>query len=331
MPLFVWTTHTPGQKTARTTEWKNLAESRIAFLNGSPADVALLNVILTSEGVPLNKVEIVPISTMDAMAGDKNFNVFAAVGPIKTIAEELRSFSRRREAPNFLGLETADAIVLRQPKTETLEIPKSAFASGPPSPPETLNAIAVSELIVASKAISEQTAAAFARELFNHRRTILREVSDSASIEKPNVEKDAAIPAHPGVAAYIDGTERTFLERYGDYFWGVILLLSALGSFGVGLRAFLYPDEQENVSALRDKVLDLTARVRDSEDEDLAKIEQEVDNIVRETLDKYEQGAVEEGALAALGIAIDRFRSATASRSVSQRRSTTKRKLVNPV
>ncbi len=39
--LFVWTTHTPCQKTARTTEWKNLAESRIAFLNGNPPDASL--------------------------------------------------------------------------------------------------------------------------------------------------------------------------------------------------------------------------------------------------------------------------------------------------
>jgi len=321
--LFVWTAHASGQKSSRATEWKNLAGSKIAFLNGTSADSALLNTVLSSEGVPPNKVEIVPMSSMDAMTGDRNINVFAALGPIKSkaIAEEFRSFSRFREVPQFLGFETADAIVLRQPKTEAVEIPKSAFGSGPPLPPETINAIAVSELIVASKALSEQGAAAFARELFTHRRTILREVSDSASIEKPNTEKDAAIPAHPGVAAYIDGTERTFLERYGDYFWGFILLLSAVGSFGVGLRAFLYPNEQENVSALRDKVLDLTARIRDSADENLAHIEKEIDYIVRETLDKYEEGAIDEGALTALGIAIEQFRSAVASRNVSKRRS----------
>ncbi|MBR1270290.1 hypothetical protein JQ629_22710 [Bradyrhizobium sp. AUGA SZCCT0222] len=111
--------------------------------------------------------------------------------------------------------------------------------------------VAVSDLVVAGKALSEQSAAAFSRELFAHRQMILREIPDTATIEKPNTEKDTAIPAHPGVAAYIDGTERTFLERYGDYFWGGILVLSALGSFSAGLRAFLYPDEQENVSSLR--------------------------------------------------------------------------------
>jgi len=324
--LFVWTAHMQNQKSSRSTDWKNLAGSRIAMLNGTPADLALLNAVLSSEGVPTNKVEIVPIGSMDAMASDRSINVFAAVGAIKSkaIAEGFRSFSLLREAPNFLGLETAEAIVLRQPKIEALEIPKSAFASSPALPPEAVSVIAVSDLIVATKAISEQAAAAFARELFAHRQAILREISDAASIEKPNTEKDAAIPAHPGVAAYIDGTERTFLERYGDYFWGGILMLSALASFGVGLRAFFHPDEQENVSALRDRILDLAAKIRDSADEDPVQIEKEIDYIVRETLDKYEEGVIEEGALTALGLAIEQFRSAAASRKVSKRRSITK-------
>ena len=260
--LFIWTAHLPGQKSSRAAEWKNLAGSRIAMLNGNAADIALLNVVLSSEGVPPNKVEIVPTASFDAMAGDKGINVFTTVGTIKSkaIAEVFRSLSRYRETPNFLAVETAEAIVLRQPRIEALEMPKAAFASNPALPPDAVSVIAVSNLIVGSKAISEQAAAAFARELFAHRQAILRESPDEASIEKPNAEKDAAIPTHPGVAAYIDGTERTFLERYGDYFWGGILVLSALGSFGVGVRAFLYPDEQESVPALRDRVLDLAAK-----------------------------------------------------------------------
>ena len=326
--LFVWTTHMESRKAARALEWKDVSGSKIAMLEGSPADVALLNVVLTAEGIPLNKVEIVPKSGMDAMAGDRSINIFAAVGAMKSkaIAEGFRSFARIRETPSFLGVETAEAIILRQPKIEVVEVPKAAFASGPAMPQEAVSTIAISDLIVGSQAISEQNAAAFARQLFAHRQAILREIPDNiGSIEKPNTDKDSAIPAHPGVAAYIDGTERTFLERYGDYFWGVILLLSALGSFGAGLRAFFHPDEQESVSALRDRVLDLAVSIRNSADDDLVQIEKEVHHIVRETLDKYEEGVIEEGALTALGMAIEQFRSAAASRNVSQRRPATKR------
>ena len=305
---------------SRPTEWKNLVGSKIAVLRGTSADLALLNVVLSAEGVPPDKVEIVPLNSMNAMASEKSISVFAAFGAINSeaLAEGFRSFARLREAPNFLSVESAGAIVLRQPRIEAGEVPKAAFASGPALPPETVNVIAVSDLIVGGKAISEQAASAFARELFAHRQSILREIPDKASIEKPDTEKDAAIPAHPGVAAYIDGTERTFLERYSDYFWGGILVLSALGSFGAGLRAFLHPSEQETVSALRDRVLDLAAKVRDiTADKDLVQMEKEVEHIVRETLDKYEEGAIDEGALTALGMAIEQFRSGAANRKVN--------------
>jgi hypothetical protein len=314
--LFIWTAPSQGQKALRAYDWKNISGSKIAFLNGNPADFALLNLVLASEGVAPNKVEIVPIGSMDAAAADRSINFFVAVGPIKgkSVGEGFKSFSRLREPPNFLGLEAAEAIVLREPRIEAAEIPKAAFASGPAIPSEAVSVIAVSHLIVGGKAVSEQASAAFARELFAHRQAILREIPDMASIEKPNTEKDAAIPAHPGVAAYIDGTERTFFERYGDYFWSVILVMSALGSFGAGFRAVFHPDEQENVSALRDRVLDLAAKVRDAGAEDLAPIEKEIEHIVRETLDRYEEGKIEEGALTALGIAIEQFRSAASKR-----------------
>src|SRR5215217_8011132 len=40
--LLLWTAHMPNQKASRSTEWKNLAGSRIALLNGTTADLALL-------------------------------------------------------------------------------------------------------------------------------------------------------------------------------------------------------------------------------------------------------------------------------------------------
>ena len=61
----------------------------------------------------------------------------------------------------------------------------------------------------------------------------------ASQIEKPDTDKDAALPAHAGAAAYIDGNERTFLEKYTDYIWFAILILSGLGSAGAWLQALL--------------------------------------------------------------------------------------------
>jgi hypothetical protein len=35
---------------------------------------------------------------------------------------------------------------------------------------------------------------------------------------------------HRGAAAFFDGNERTFFDKYGDYFWFALLALSGLGS-----------------------------------------------------------------------------------------------------
>ena len=82
------------------------------------------------------------------------------------------------------------------------------------------------------------TVAAFFRQLFALRHVIARQVPGAAHITKPDTEKDAGLPVHRGAAAVIDGTERTFLDRYGDYFWFALLLLSGIGSAGAWLRHY---------------------------------------------------------------------------------------------
>ena len=81
--------------------------------------------------------------------------------------------------------------------------------------------------------MSDTAVAAFARQLFTNRQQLARELPTASQIEKPDTDKDAALPAHAGAAAYIDGNERTFLEKYTDYIWFVVLV--ALGP-GIGRR-----------------------------------------------------------------------------------------------
>ena len=130
------------------------------------------------------------------------------------------------------------------------------------------------------------------------RQGLARELPGAANIAPPDTDKDAALPAHRGAAAYIDGTERTFLEKYSDYLWGAILLLSGLGSAGAWFRSYLKRDEKAQSIALRDRVLTLAAQARDGKSiDELRGMQAEVDNIIRETLNCYDDGAIEDGDL----------------------------------
>jgi len=163
--------------------------------------------------------------------------------------------------------------------------------------------------------LSDSVVGAFTRALFAVRPSLAKEIPGAAKIEKPNTDKDAAILAHPGAAAYIDGTERTFLDRYSDYIWGSILFLSVLGSGTAWLRHYLRRDERRLNTLHRDKLLDAIAQVRKIDSiEELEALEREADDFLRETLECYDDGAIEEGDLSAYSLVLEQFHHAVVDR-----------------
>jgi len=123
------------------------------------------------------------------------------------------------------------------------------------------------------------------------------------------------LPAHAGAAAYIDGNERTFLEKYTDYIWFAVLILSGLGSAGAWFRHYWNKDEREVYIGHRDELLDLISRVRKAETaEELAQMQNTADGILRHALDCYDDGAVEDGDLSVIGLALEQFHHAVADR-----------------
>lgn len=151
--------------------------------------------------------------------------------------------------------------------------------------------------------------------MFTQRLQVARDLPAAAKIEKPDTDKDAALPAHQGAAAYIDGTERTFLEKYSDYIWGGILLVSGLGTAGAWLRHYVKRDERERYITHRDGLLTLIARVRRAETpEELEAMQGDADALLREALDCYDDGAIEEGDLSVIGLTLEQFHHAVSDR-----------------
>src|SRR6478609_4188770 len=300
-------------------ELADLAGHRVGVIGRTAANVALLRVILDGSGVAPDLVAVTQFATdqIEEMARDPTLDAFMAVGPLdsKITSDAIAATARARGEPKFLAVDASDAIALKHPRYESEEIPGSVFNARPAWPDDKVDTISVSHLIVARKALSETTVAAFFRQLFAVRQTIARQVPGAAHITKPDTEKDAELPVHRGAAAVIDGTERTFLDKYGDYFWFVLLLLSGIGSAGAWLRHYLNRDEREENTTHRNKILAMVSKVRtaDSAEEMLA-MQREVDAIIAETLECYDDGAIEEEELAAFGLVLELFDHAVAER-----------------
>ena len=297
----------------------DLEGHRVGIIGRTQANVALLHVILTESGVAADKVADTQFGTseIEKLASDPTLDAYMAVGPLdsKITADALAATARSRGEPKFLPIDVSDAIALKHPLYESEEIPGSVFNSKPAWPDDKVDTISVNHLIVARKALSETTVAALARQLFSIRQSLAAQVPNATHIKKPDTDKDAELPVHRGAAAYIDGNERTFLDRYSDYFWFAILVFSGLGSAGAWLRHFLKRDESEQDTVDRDKIFSIISRVREAEaPEQLLAMQREVDAILRETLGAYDDGAIEEEDLSAVGLVLEQFHYAVADR-----------------
>src|SRR6202161_747277 len=309
-----------GKKTgAKITKISQLAGRKIGVVGRTPANVNLLKVILHQYGVDPNKVEIVQFPASEAVDAIRNqkADAYLAAGPVnsKITADAINASMRDGGTPTLLGIETAEAIAQSHPMYEASEIPAGAFGGSPDRPDDEVKTISFSHHIVARKSLSDSTVAAFTRQLFAIRQSVMSEFPLAAKIETPDTDKDAAIPVHPGAAAFVDGEEKTFLDRYSDYIWWGLMALSATGSAGAWFAGYLKKDERSNNSSLRERLLGMLAAARRCDSaEELDQLQAEADDLLRDTLHCFADGAIDEGALTAFNIALDQFHSAVADR-----------------
>jgi TRAP transporter TAXI family solute receptor len=308
-----------GKKGAKITKIAQLAGHRVGVVGRTQANVNLLHVILQQYGVDPAKVDIVQFPANEAAEAirTQKADAYLAAGPVnsKITADAISASTRDGGAPTFLAIDSADAIAQNHPIYEAAEIPAGTYGGSPDRPEDEVKTISFAHHIVARKGLSDTTVAAFTRQLFAVRQQLVTEFPLAAKIETPDTDKDAVIPVHPGAAAFVDGEEKTFLDKYSDYIWWSLMALSAMGSIGAWFAGYLKKDERDNNSHLRERLMDMIVAARRSETtEELDQMQAEADEILRDTLRCYDSGAIEDGALTAFNIALDQFHAAVADR-----------------
>jgi TRAP transporter TAXI family solute receptor len=312
----------PHKDTKKIKTLDDLAGHRVGVIGRTQVNVKLLRVILQESGVDPDKVAVTQFSTdqINEMMRDPNIDAFMTVGPLgsKITVDAIAATARAKGEPVFLPIDVSEAIASRHPAYESEEIPGSAFTSSPARPEDTVETVSVDHLIVAPKSLSEATVTDLTRQIFVAKPSLARELPSAAKIEKPDTDKDAALPAHPGAAAYIDGTERTFLDKYSDYLWGGALLLSVLGSATAALRHFIKRDERRLNTQHRERLVAAIGQVRDiASVEELDVLQREADDILRETLECFDDGAIDDTDLAAYNLVLSQFQHAVSDRRAS--------------
>jgi TRAP-type uncharacterized transport system substrate-binding protein len=307
------------EETKKIEKIEDLAGRRLAVVGRSPANINLLKVILTQYAIPPEKVEVVQIDTTDVgtKIRESRTDAIMLVGPVgsRITTEAVAAAMRDKEAPTFIPIDAAEAIAQRVAAYESTEIAAGAFGGAPQKPPEAVETIGFSHYIVARRSLDESTAGEFTRLLLGARQSLSGELPAIGKIEPPDTEKGAAVAVHPGAAAFIDGEQKSFFERYNDWIYYGLMLLSFVGSAAAWLMNYSKVDDRAKKLTLLDRLLEVMQEARNAASLDrLEQLQSEADAILQATIRQVENENLDQTVLQAFSLTLQQTRGAIAER-----------------
>ena len=231
------------------------------------------------------------------------------------MADLVAALARDGKPPKLIPISESEAIAQRLPAYKSTQILAGAFGGTPPRPAESIETIGFSHYVVVRTSLDDQTAGDLARLLFAIRSSLAAEFPAIARIEAPSTDKDAAVPVHPGAAAYFDGTQKNFFDRYSDYFYLAVMLISILGSAAAGLVTYSNSANRLSNKLLLNRLLAMVKAAHGSQTEvELNALQDEADEILATTIAQAADDRVSQAGLSAFTLALDQARQAIAAR-----------------
>ena len=218
--------------------------------------------------------------------------------------------------PVFIPVSEAKAMALRAPVFEAMEIVRGSFGGSPPKPAESIETLGVSVRLMAANTMKDSLAGGVTRLLFSNRPSIAQVAPLANQFEAPSTDRGAAIPVHPGAAAYLDDEEETFFDRYSDGIYIGAMILSVLGSAAaaVASRAGSAGKGADNDRLLR-RLLDVLRSARTADTlAALDTLEQETDDILIGGIAARSLRVLDPQTINALTLALDQARLAIRER-----------------
>ena len=315
---------------------EQLLGKRLGVVGRSPRNLDLLKAILRQYNIGPDKIVVLGADDMSKPNApgkvsviqfdpnnvgqairDSNVDVIMSVGPVGSpiTADAIAAATRGKEPPTFLPISAAEAIAERNPVYESGEIKAGAFGGSPPRPEESVDTIEVHYYIVARRALSEQVVADFTKHLFASRQALAAEIPAAAKIEKPDTDKDASVPVHPGAAAYLDGELKSFLDRYSDFIYLALMAVSFLGSGFVGLLSYNKADDRVRRLRSLERLLEIAKSARTADSiQALDELQTEIDAIQGEMIQEVEASTLDNAAIMAYALSIERAQLAISDR-----------------
>ena len=308
-----------GKKSGKIEKISQLTGHRVGIVTGNEASPELLRAVLDHYGVPAAKVtvsEIDPKNITDAIKKnqvDVLFVAGAATGA--AISSAVKAASRNGDAPSFVDIDQADGIAKRNPAFDSVDIDAGTFGGTPPTPDDSLKTLSFAQYLVARKSISDSIIATLAKTIYSSRQALAAAMPGEIKIEAPSTDKDADVVTHPGALAYLNDSQQSFFDKYGDDIFYGMLIFPVFGSALAGLASYLRRDTRTRRLRLLQRVLDLVRKAHAAHNlEALEQLQIEADNLVIAIVHQGEREEFDETVRMSFAFALDQLRFAIAGR-----------------
>jgi TRAP-type uncharacterized transport system substrate-binding protein len=220
---------------------------------------------------------------------------------VMPLTEKSMSFVKSlfREGPNvspvMIPIEFAGAIAGGKGPYESFDIPKGTLRGAPAVPEEDVTTLRVGYYLVANRHLNSGLVTDLTRKIMAVRRDLVSEQPLLKGLAAPDLDPDAFLAVHPGAAAYYNGTQEHFMEKYGDAIYLTPMVLGGMASVFAAAWRFLGVRPGETTHTTLDALCGLPGRIRKINNEaELSAIEDDVDSVLRALLLKsveQEEGA----------------------------------------
>jgi len=186
-------------------------------------------------------------------------------------------------SPVLVQIDAAGAIADRKGPYESFDIPKGTFRGAPPVPGDDVTTLRVGYYLVANRHLNSTLIGDLTRKVMNVRRDLMGEQPVLSAISAPELDADAFLPVHPGAAAFFNGTQASFMDRYGNVIYLTPMVLGALASVFAAAWRFLAVRSQDRAANVMEVVCNMLERIRQANDEAaLSALELELDKLLRD-------------------------------------------------
>ena len=187
-----------------------------------------------------------------------------------------------KTAPVLIPIDAAGAIAEKQRAYESFDVPKGTLRGSPPIPGDDLTTLRVSFYRGRQEEARQRSGSAPDGSVMKARRDLLGELPMLAQMTAPSTDSDAYLPVHPGAAAFYNGTQESFLDKWGNAIFLAPMIFG--GSVSVLAAAWKFLRDGERPQAANRRWIALRARKshKDGGGRDgMSEIEREIDKVLQ--------------------------------------------------